>query len=54
LSQPQITLSGPSQVRASDKSGIGCKPDPEQLRRYQLDYAGLEAGNIKSGGISQV
>jgi O-succinylbenzoate synthase len=43
LSRPEIELSGPSQVRASDQSGIGCEPDPEQLRRNQLDHARLEA-----------
>ncbi len=43
LSQPEIELSGPSQVCASDLSGIGCEPDPEQLRICQLDYARLEA-----------
>ena len=42
LAQPEIHLSGPSQIRATNGSGIGCEPDPDELKRCQLDYARLQ------------
>lgn len=42
LAQPEIRLSGPSQVCATNRSGIGCDPNPDRLKRYQQDYARLQ------------
>jgi O-succinylbenzoate synthase len=43
LASPAIELSDPSQVCANERSGIGCEPDYDELRKHQLDYAKLEA-----------
>ena len=43
LGQPEIRLSGPSQVCASTQSGIGCEPDPKELETHRVDYARLPA-----------
>lgn len=50
LAFPEIELSGPSQIRASNDSGIGCEPDPEQLQRFQVDYARLETSRSNVEG----
>jgi O-succinylbenzoate synthase len=39
LSEPEIELSGPSQVRALDRPGIGTEPAPERLSRLQREHA---------------
>jgi O-succinylbenzoate synthase len=42
LAQPEIRLSGPSQISAANRNGIGCEPDPHELKRCQLDCALLQ------------
>jgi O-succinylbenzoate synthase len=42
LAHPEIELSGPGQICASERIGIGCEPDEERLRNCQLDFARLE------------
>ena len=42
LAQPEIRLSRPSQISAANRDGIGCEPDPYELKRCQLDYAMLQ------------
>jgi o-succinylbenzoate synthase len=37
LGDPPITLSGPSQVRAADRPGIGCEPDPRRLEKMTVE-----------------
>jgi O-succinylbenzoate synthase len=39
LGDPEIVLSGPSQVRALDRPGIGTTPDPERLAQLQRAHA---------------
>src|SRR5262249_55031969 len=39
LGEPAIVLSGPSQVRALDRPGIGTVPHPEHLARQTLEHA---------------
>jgi O-succinylbenzoate synthase len=39
LSEPPITLSGPSQMTLSDRPGVGAEPDPERLARQTIDHA---------------
>jgi O-succinylbenzoate synthase len=41
LASPEIELSGPSEVRALDVSGIGTTPDPERLARVQREHAAI-------------
>lgn len=41
LGEPDITLSGPSQMTAPDRPGIGHAPRPEQLRRLTVESAVL-------------
>lgn len=41
LAEPEIVLSGPSQVRALDAPGIGTAPDPARLERMTLEHAAL-------------
>jgi O-succinylbenzoate synthase len=38
LGEPEIVLSGPSEVRALDRPGIGTEPDPERLARLQREH----------------
>jgi O-succinylbenzoate synthase len=38
LAEPPIVLSGPSQVRALDRPGIGTTPNPERLARLTVDH----------------
>ncbi len=38
LGEPAIELSGPSQVRALDRPGIGTAPQPERLSRRTLEH----------------
>jgi len=42
LGRPEIVLSGPSQVTASDEAGIGCEPHPQRLERLTLQTAVIE------------
>jgi o-succinylbenzoate synthase len=44
LSKPEMSLSGPSQMRLSDAPGIGAVPDAEQLGRLSVEQALLSAG----------
>ncbi len=39
LGEPEIVLSGPSQVRALDRPGIGTIPNPERLAQLQREHA---------------
>ena len=39
LAEPEVVLSGTSQVRALDLPGIGTAPDPEQLSRLTIEHA---------------
>lgn len=43
LAKPEIILAGPSQARATDRPGIGCEPDPGQLKKCQLEAVFLSA-----------
>src|SRR5207244_841507 len=38
LGEPEIALSGPTQVRALDRPGIGTVPNAERLARLALDH----------------
>jgi O-succinylbenzoate synthase len=44
LAEPEIVLSGPSQVTAPDRPGVGYRPHPERLRRQTLHEATIRAG----------
>jgi O-succinylbenzoate synthase len=37
LADPPIVLSGPSEVRAADRLGVGCRPNPRRLRKVLLE-----------------
>ena len=39
LAQPELVLSGPSQMTASTESGVGCCPDSDSLARQTLETA---------------
>jgi O-succinylbenzoate synthase len=39
LGEPEMLLSGPSQMRAADTPGIGCEPHPERLARMTVERA---------------
>ena len=39
LSQPDITLSGPSEMTLSDQPGVGAEPVPERLERQTVAKA---------------
>jgi O-succinylbenzoate synthase len=39
LAEPELALSGPSQVRALDVPGIGTTPEPERLARMTVEHA---------------
>jgi O-succinylbenzoate synthase len=39
LGEPPILLSGPSQIQASNKPGIGCRPHPERLEKQLVSRA---------------
>lgn len=39
LSEPDITLSGPSTMTLSDRPGTGAEPIQDRLERQQIDYA---------------
>ena len=39
LAEPEIVLSGPSEVRALEQPGIGTAPVPERLARLQREHA---------------
>ncbi len=43
LGQPEIVLSGPSQITAQPGPGIGVEPDPERLREMTVEHVHLEA-----------
>jgi len=43
LATPEIVLSGPSQVRAVDGTGIGVEPDSEQLEQLTLEKVVLSS-----------
>jgi len=43
LGTPALALSGPSEVTASDRPGIGFRPNPQRLDRQTLHYASVEA-----------
>jgi len=42
LAEPEIVLSGPSQITATDEPGIGCEPHPERLQRHLIEMAVIE------------
>lgn len=44
LSEPEITLSGPGRITASDLPGHGFRPNPERLRRLTREHAAVSAG----------
>jgi O-succinylbenzoate synthase len=52
LGEPEITLSGVSQVRALERPGIGTVPEPERLALLQREHAvialGAKASSVKS------
>jgi O-succinylbenzoate synthase len=39
LGEPPVTLSGPSQIRATSQPGIGCEPNPERLPQRAVQMA---------------
>ena len=39
LGEPELALSGPSQLRAAEAPGIGCEPHPERLARLTVQKA---------------
>lgn len=41
LGSPQIDLCGPSRIRASDRPGIGCEPDPTRLKEMLVETAAV-------------
>jgi O-succinylbenzoate synthase len=43
LSEPEVVLSGPSQLTASASPGIGAAPHPDRLRERTLESASLRA-----------
>jgi O-succinylbenzoate synthase len=43
LGQPQVKLSGPSQITASERPGAGAEPRPEMLERLTRDHTILHA-----------
>jgi O-succinylbenzoate synthase len=43
LGRPEMKLSGPSKMTASDAPGIGCEPDPELLLRLLVEKAVVAA-----------
>jgi O-succinylbenzoate synthase len=44
LAEPEIVLSGPTQVKAADRPGIGTAPNPGRLERMTIKHAELTAG----------
>jgi O-succinylbenzoate synthase len=38
LGRPEMKLSGPSQITASSKPGVGVEPDPQRLERLTVEY----------------
>lgn len=44
LAEPEIVLSGVSQVTALDRPGIGTVPDPDRLQRLTVEHAAILAG----------
>lgn len=41
LGEPEVILSGPSQIQALDRPGIGTVPDPNRLARLIVEHAGV-------------
>jgi len=43
LTNPELVLSGPSQMTLSKGPGLGAEPDPEMLERLTVEHASLKA-----------